>query len=165
MIEYTIGFDMDKVLTNFEKAYNEQYREDQQFPQAGARFFDELEPIKCENNSRFEFNYDYIKHLESFGHNVYIVTAPSIPNLNCWTGKAVWIKKYLGEEYLKKTVMTYDKAVCSKYMDILIDDSIENGQLSFGEGLITYGSSKYNNMQKAYDQITEWSLENKKFNE
>ena len=121
---YKIGFDLDDVLTDFKKAYKQQYKENQQFPQAGARFFDNLEPLK----SNDIYNIEFVKKLILLGHDVSIVTAPSIPNHNCWTGKSIWIEKYFGQDMLKKTVMTYDKSIGSKHFDILVDDSIKNGQ-------------------------------------
>jgi len=160
MRKYKIGFDMDKVLTDFDKAYKQQWKETQQFPQAGARFFDELDLLFSNEIA----NIEYVKKLSLLGHDVRIITAPSIPNINCWTGKAVWIQRYFGQEFLKKVVMTYDKAIASRYVDILVDDSTKNGQLAFGDGLITYGSEKYPDMKSVFDQINEWSKEDKIFN-
>ena len=159
MKKYKIGFDMDMVLTDFKKAYNQQFREDQQYPQAGIRFFDELEPLM----SNGIYNIEFVKKLFLLGHDVRIVTAPSIPNVGCWTGKAVWNEKYFGQDMLKKLIITYDKSILAPGMDILIDDSTKNGQLEFGEGFIHYGTEEYPDMTTVFKQINKWSKDGKEF--
>jgi len=160
MKKYIIGFDMDKVIADFEKRFKEKYSDKQQFPQADIRFFEELEPLKSNGKN----NIDYMKELAMLGHDIRILTAPSIPNLGCWTGKAVWIKRYLGEEYLKKLIITHDKSMAAGNINILIDDSTCNGQLKFYDGFLHYGTEKYPDMQSCYEQIIEWSAEGKIFN-
>lgn len=157
MKKYNIDVDMDHVLADFQKSYNLNWKKQQQFPQAEARFFDELDPIYSHNKS----NIDYIKDLIQVGHFIRIVTAPSIENINCWTGKAFWIRKYFGKEMLKKLIITYDKSLTSFSADIIIDDSILNGQSSYKNGHILYGSIKYPTMKEVYNEINNWSINNK----
>lgn len=153
---YTIDFDMDHVLTDYQKAFDENYTDKQQFPQAEARFFDDLLPLE----SNGIINLAYVKSLIDYGHTIRIVTSPSIPNINCWTGKAYWIKKYFDEDMLKNLIITYDKSITSSSGDILVDDSINNGQESYKDGFIRYGSKEYPNMKSVYEEILERSKNN-----
>ena len=157
MKKYKIGFDMDDVLCDFKKAYDKSYTDIQQFPQADSMFFYDLEPIYDNGIA----NIDYVKMLIHDGHEVYFLTSPSIPNLACWSGKAYWIKKYFGQDALKKLIITYDKSLLKYSLDILVDDSTKNGQLEFGDKLIQYGSKEYPTMFFIYNKISKWSKEEK----
>ena len=55
-----------------------------------------------------------------FGLDTLIVTAPHTSNLNSYTAKAKWIKKYLGQKWLDKLMIVRDKTAVSGI--ILIDD-------------------------------------------
>lgn len=156
---YNIDFDMDHVLADFQKSFDENYNDKQQWPQAEARFFDDLDQLKSNGIP----NVDFVKHLIKLGHNIRIVTAPSIENINCWTGKAVWIRKHFDKEMLKNLIITYDKTITSYSADILVDDSIFNGQQSYNEGHIIYGSVEYPDMRVVVKQIEKWSKEGKEF--
>ena len=108
--------DMDGVVANFPKAFNEKYTDKMQFPQATHRFFADLQPMQGAISA--------ITELESH-YDVRILTSPSLPNLLCWTDKAEWIRKYFGEVMLEKlTITSYKKDVFGHY---LIDDNIHEG--------------------------------------
>lgn len=157
MKKYKIGFDMDDVLCDFNGAYNKFYSDKQQFPQADSMFFHDLEPLSHNGI----YNIDYVRTLMQDGHDIYFVTSPSIPNLACWSGKAYWIKKYFGQEALKKLIITYDKSTLKDSLDFLVDDSTKNGQLEFGDKLIQYRTKEYPTMFFIYNKISEWSKEEK----
>lgn len=55
--------------------------------------------------------------------NVFLCTSPLIDNLNCATDKMRWISTHLGPQWLKRTVVTYDKTVIDAVA--LIDDKPE----------------------------------------
>lgn len=159
MKKYTIDFDMDHVLADFQKSYDENWNELQIYPQAEARFFDDLDQLYSNNIP----NTYFVKKLIEDGHTIRIVTAPSIKNVNCWTGKAVWIRRHFDEELLKSLIITYDKTITSHSADILVDDSTIHGQASYGEGHILYGSKEYSTMDIVYYKINNWSINNKIF--
>jgi 5'(3')-deoxyribonucleotidase len=162
---YTIDFDMDHVLTDFQKKYDEMYLDKQQFPQADAFFFHDLNPLSSLSSfsGNIVDNITFVLSLIEQGHTIRIVTAPSLPNLNCWTGKAYWIKKYFGSEQLDKLIITSDKSPMSISGDLLVDDGIANGQNAYGDRHLLYGSNEYPTMRDVYDQIIKWSEEGKEF--
>ena len=164
MKKYVIDFDMDHVLADFDKSFNEQYNDKQQFPQADAMFFHDLKPLSSiGGGDYFVDNYIYVHSLIAEGHKVRIVTAPSIRNVNCWTGKAYWVKKYFDLQMLEDLIITYDKSITSLTGDILVDDSTKNGQKAYGDRHLVYGSDKYPTMKHVHDQILRWSKEEKEF--
>jgi len=161
---YTIDFDMDHVLADFQKSFDEKKTDKQQFPQAEYRFFDDLEALSSKGLGDYDvLNIAYVHALIEEGHKIRIVTAPSIPNYGCWSGKAYWISKHFGEEMLKNLIITYDKSITSHDGDILVDDSIKNGQESYGDGHILYGSKEFPDMRTVYNLIIKWSEEDKIF--
>lgn len=159
-VKYIIDFDMDHVLADFEKSYKENYKSVQQFPQAGAMFFHDLNPLASKGSGDYLVdNITYVHSLIDLGHTVRIVTAPSLPNVNCWSGKAYWIEKYFGQKLLSNLIITYDKSPLSMTGDILVDDGINNGQQAYGTRHLLYGGVKYPTMKDVYDKILEWSDE------
>lgn len=161
---YTIDFDMDHVLTDFDKAYRENYLEKQQFPQAEAMFFHDLNPLESKGSGDYNvINYAFVQSLMEEGHKIRIVTAPSIPNINCWTGKAYWIRKYFDSDMLKNLIIATDKSAMALTGDILVDDGLMNGQRAYGDRHLLYGSDEYPTMRIVYDQIMKWSEEGKEF--
>lgn len=115
-----IYVDMDGVLCAYYKAFREQYDENSNaWPQAIPGFFISLEPIK---DAIWGFN-----KLVELGYDVYILTAPSVKNNHCWSEKAAWIEKHLGNEWLEKLIITKQKGLLHKSGDYLIDDHSSGG--------------------------------------
>jgi 5'(3')-deoxyribonucleotidase len=71
-------------------------------------------------------------------YDVYILTRPSIKNIHCYTEKAQWIKKYLGESMLENMIICPDKSLVKG--NYLIDDDTKNGQTEFEGEHIHFGS-------------------------
>ncbi len=95
------------------------------YPQSKIGFFLDLEPI--------EGAIEGVKTLQT-KYDVWILTRPSIKNTHCYTEKAEWIKKYLGEDMLNKMILCPDKSLVKG--DFLIDDDNRHGQTEFeGEHL------------------------------
>lgn len=126
--------DQDMVLANFKKAYDEDLSitPSQFYPQSQFGFFLKLEEMPYAIRS--------FKFLEEF-FDMYILTRPSIYNINCYSEKALWILNHLGFEELKNTIMCCDKSLLKG--DYLIDDSNTDGQENFEGEWIQFGSSKY----------------------
>ena len=75
-------------------------------------FYRNLEPIAGGK--------DALEHLLSLGHEVRICTAPKRDFRNCTLEKLEWIKEYLGQKWVERTIITRDKTFV--HGDILIDD-------------------------------------------
>lgn len=107
--------DMDGVLCDYEKAWSAEYNEDyNRHPQSRVGFFRDLKPLPGAIEG--------FKALVGAGHDVYILTAPSIKNPHSWSEKAEWIEEYLGYEWLKKLILTRHKELLCDGKAILIDD-------------------------------------------
>lgn len=61
-----------------------------------------------------------LETLERLGYEVFICTSPSSFNENCASHKLAWIRRELGERWVKKTIQTVDKTLVRG--EILIDD-------------------------------------------
>jgi 5'-nucleotidase len=78
-------------------------------------FYEDLEPIAG--------GAEALGQMVAAGHEVYICTAPAITNPTCVYEKYRWIQRHLGQEWLKRTIITLDKTIIDA--DILIDDRLE----------------------------------------
>ena len=107
------------------------------YPQSKVGFFLDLEPL--------EGAIDGMKILQTKS-KVYILTRPSIKNTHCYTEKADWIKKYLGEEMLERMILCPDKSLVKG--DYLIDDDHRHGQTEFEGEHIHFGKD---------DRFKNWS--------
>jgi len=108
-----IYIDMDGVLCDYRKNYikhKEQYPE-VVYPQSQYGFFLDLEPMPGAVEAFLKL---------SNIHDVWILTAPSIMNPLSYAEKNVWVKKYLGQDFVKKLIMCPNKSLLKG--DYLIDD-------------------------------------------
>lgn len=64
-----------------------------------------------------------LEELVAAGHDVWICTTPETRNPTCITDKQSWVKRELGEEWVRKIIFTHDKTII--HGDILIDDKPE----------------------------------------
>lgn len=64
-----------------------------------------------------------VHEMVASGLEVLICTSPHPKSLFCINEKLLWIKKYLGEDFVDRTIITADKTIV--YGDILIDDKPE----------------------------------------
>jgi len=126
--------DMDHVLCDFTQAYD-YWRflfPKQIYPQSRCGFWSSLRPIDgaIEGFQRLEQDFD-----------VWILTRPSVYNLNSYTEKAQWIEAHLGFSVLERTILCCDKSRIKG--DYLIDDSGRDGQPEFEGEWIQFGSSEF----------------------
>jgi 5'(3')-deoxyribonucleotidase len=85
-------------------------------------------------------------------YKVYILTRPSIKNIHCYTEKAEWIKKYLGEEMLETMIICPDKSLVKG--DYLIDDDHRHGQTEFeGEHIHFSKDEKFMNWKQVVEYL------------
>jgi 5'(3')-deoxyribonucleotidase len=123
--------DLDDVMCNFTKSYNEKKSEEYFYPQSIYGFFRNLEPIEDAINS-----YKILEHY----YDVYILTAPSVYNPLCYTEKRDWVEKHLGFETCRKLIISPNKGLLKG--DYLIDDNIHIG---FKGEHIHFGNEKFPN--------------------
>jgi 5'-nucleotidase len=136
--------DMDGVLCDFRKSYYEwkDSHPDITYPQSQFGFFTKLEPIP----GGIEAVHELEKHYE-----VHILTRPSVYNLMCYTEKAEWVRNYLGFEFLERLNLCPDKSIANGA--VLIDDSVEYGQLDFEGELIQFGSKEFPDWQHVLNYL------------
>ena len=111
------------------------------YPQSQYGFFLELEPLPGAIEAFLKL---------SALHDVWILTAPSIQNPMSYSEKNYWVRKYLGEEYVKKLIMCPNKSLLKG--DYLIDDNEwTNWQGDFEGDLILIGSEEYPSLASTVD--------------
>lgn len=139
MRKSTILVDMDGVLCNYKKALKDGLLaavnpNEEKYPQSRIGFFSYLEPMPVALESMEKLQRE---------HDVWICSRPSFPNLNCYTEKAIWVRKHLGYEMQKKLMLVPNKSMVIG--DFLIDDSLKDGQSEFRGELLHFGSDLYPN--------------------
>ena len=113
------------------------------YPHSKVGFFLDLQPL--------EGAIEGMKTLQT-KYSVYILTRPSIKNTNCYTEKAEWVKKYLGEEMLEKMIICSDKSLVKG--DYLIDDDNRHGQIEFEGEHIHFGKDeRFKNWAQVVDYL------------
>jgi 5'-nucleotidase len=132
-----IYVDMDNVLCDYKKAYNEVKGRDPEikYPQSEYGFFLNLEPIHL---SLLTFTY-----LSKF-FDVWILSSPSVMNPMSYTEKRVWVENHLGIEAAKKLILSPNKSLLIG--DYLIDDYDNHPtslQQEFKGKLIHFGSKEF----------------------
>ena len=114
------------------------------YPHSKVGFFLDLEPIEgaIEGVRTLQTKYD-----------VWLLTIPSIKNTHCYTEKAEWIKKYLGEDMLNKMILCPDKSLVKG--DFLIDDDHRHGQTEFEGEHIHFGKDE---KFKNWSQVVQYLM-------
>ena len=149
-----LDIDMDHCAVDFDKGTREWRKRhpDEQFPHSHLDFWIYLDPMPgfIEAHKRLSEIFD-----------VRFLTAPSIRNNCCWTGKAMWVQKYFGEDYLKKLTISSDKSRYSGFA--LVDDGVDHGQQDYrGEHLWFSHDERFTTWENVADYlINKWN-ENKR---
>jgi 5'-nucleotidase len=131
--------DMDGVLCDFIKAFEEQFIAGKvEFPQSQCRFYENLEQIEDAHSCMRSLN-------ELF--DVWILTA-NPHNPAGFTEKRIWLEENFGEYGLhKKLILSPDKSLLKG--DFLVDDnSSGKGQDLFEGELVLFGGEEYPNWLK-----------------
>lgn len=141
----TILIDMDGVIADFEGEFLKRWKathpekeaveyEDRhglwlikQYPEEYHEFVHEIyhAPGFYGNLPPIEGAIETLREMETMtDYNFFICTAPMLPKFeNCVLEKYEWVKRYLGDEWIKRMIMTKDKTMVQG--DILIDDNPE----------------------------------------
>jgi len=135
-----IYVDMDDTIADFASAYKKAIaaNPDIKYPQSQHGFFRDLEPIYCAPQMA--------QALAHLGHDVWILTRPSTLNRLCYTEKADWIYKHMGQDWVDKLILCPDKALLKG--DYLIDDILWPG---FEGKQLLYGSEDYPSWNDVYE--------------
>jgi 5'(3')-deoxyribonucleotidase len=83
--------------------------------------------------------------------DIYILSTVPWNNSTAWADKVEWVKKYLGNEYEKKLILSHNKHL--NFGDYLIDDRTANGADKFKGELILFGSEKFKNWEKIINYL------------
>lgn len=125
-----IFVDMDDTLCDYSSAY-ERLKHTAEYPQSIDGFWLSLEPLPEAINTMHWL-------AEQPGVEIYILTAPSVHNPNCYTEKRLWVEQNLGFDWTHRLIISPDKGVLTG--DLLIDDYIEGrGQERFQGEIWQFG--------------------------
>lgn len=128
--------DMDNVLVDFQSGLN---KVDEATKQQYEGHLDDIpgifalmEPMPgaIEGAHRLAERYD-----------CYILSTAPWENPSAWSDKLLWVKKYLGELFYKRLIISHHKNLC--HGDYLIDDRGKNGIREFEGEWIQFGSPEY----------------------
>jgi 5'(3')-deoxyribonucleotidase len=130
-----IYIDMDDTLCNYTKAIKEAKAKNpgQPYPQSQWGFFSDLEPLPGA--------LDAVAGLRRLGHEVWILSRPSAKNLNCYSEKAYWVQKYLGEDMVERLILACNKSLVKG--DFLVDDQGGFGQEEFEGEWLHFGTDNF----------------------
>lgn len=141
-----IFVDMDGVLCDFLGAFLwwKKNHPEIEYPQSQFGLFSNLEPIPgaIEGFKKLEEHFD-----------VYILTRPSTYNLMCYTEKADWVRRHLGGHVLENLIICCDKSLVKGVGHVLIDDTVQAGQLDFEGEFVHFGSEKFRNWEEVIKHL------------
>ena len=88
-------------------------------------------------------------------YDCYILSTAPWENPSAWSDKLLWVKKYLGELFYKRLIISHHKNLC--HGDYLIDDRGNNGTSEFDGEWIQFGSPDYPD----WKSVANYLLKNK----
>lgn len=138
-----VYIDMDDTMCDYTSRHKSQKNDNMPYPQSQVGFFIGLDPMDnaIESINKLRDKYD-----------VWVLTRPSVKNTHCYSEKAEWIKKYLGEDMVSKLIISPNKSLLKG--DFLIDDRTEHGNSDFEGELIQFGSEKFPD----WDSVIEYLI-------
>lgn len=136
--------DMDNVLVDFKSGL--------------ARVSDEVKSqYECDENGKQ--HYDDIPGLfglmdpvegavEAVGklkekYDLYILSTAPWNNPSAWSDKLLWVKRYFGDTFHKRLILTHHKNLCLQSGAYLVDDRHRHGANQFGDHWIQLGSDRF----------------------
>lgn len=132
-----IYIDLDNTLCDFAAHYHAVRTEfpELKFPQSLPGFFTALKPMPGAVAA-----FQQLRALPAT--TVFILTAPSVRNVHCYTEKRVWVEQHLGLDAAYRLIISPNKGLLLG--DYLIDDLAEGkGQEYFSGELIHFGTVRY----------------------
>ena len=141
-------FDMDNVLVDFEsglskidEATKKQYEGNLDTIPGLFALMDPLpgaiEAVKCLSKV----------------YDVFILSTAPWNNPSAWSDKLLWVKKYFGDVFYKRIILTHRKDLCMG--DYLIDDRPKNGASEFCGEWIHFGSERFPDWDSIVSYLSE----------
>ena len=142
-------FDMDGVLVNFQSGID---RLGDDVKQEFEGRLDEVPGIFALMEP-MEGAIDAVHKLKEY-YDVYILSTAPWGNPSAWSDKLLWVKKYLGDVFYKRVVITHCKHLlnCGNG-EMLIDDREKNGATEFAERHIHFGSERFPNWESVLEHL------------
>ena len=129
-------FDMDGTLVDFESGVRwvapETLAEHQEHPEDIEGIFSLMEPM--------EGAVEAVKSLSQC-YDCYILSTAPWDNESAWSDKVAWVKRYMGDIFHKKVILTHHKELFNGGDNLLIDDKPFHGADSFGDNLIEFNGN------------------------
>ena len=150
-------FDMDGVLVNFQsgidKLSDEVKKKYEGRLDEVPNIFGLMEPMP----GAIEAVYKLKEH-----YDVYILSTAPWGNPSAWSDKLLWVKKYLGDVFYKRVVITHCKHLlnCGNG-EFLIDDRKKHGAAEFAERHIQFGSERF----PGWDSVVDFLIAQAAFEE
>lgn len=83
----------------------------------------------------------------------YILSTAPWGNPSAWCDKLEWVKKYFGEVFHKRLILTHHKDLCRQQGSWLIDDRPNHGAENFGDHLIPFGSERFPDWESVVEYL------------
>jgi 5'(3')-deoxyribonucleotidase len=129
-------FDMDGVLVDFDSALRIQ---DKTILEEYNGRLDEI-PGLFGLMQPFPGAIEAVEQLQNY-YDCYILSTAPWNNPSAWSDKIKWVKKYFGDVFYKRVIITHCKELCMG--DYLIDDRGKNGTKDFIGEWIHFGSERF----------------------
>lgn len=129
-------FDMDNVLVDFESGLN---RIDETTKKQYEGNLDEI-PGLFALMDPLPGAIEAVKRLSEV-YDVFILSTAPWNNPSAWSDKLLWVKRYFGDIFYKRIILTHRKDLCMG--DYLIDDRSKNGASEFCGEWIQFGSERF----------------------
>ncbi len=129
-------FDMDNVLVDFESGLA--HLDDATKKEYEGRLdevpnlFSMMEPVPGAIEA--------VHHLAKY-YEVFILSTAPWNNPSAWSDKLMWVKRYFGDIFYKRIILTHRKDLCIG--DYLVDDRAKNGASEFQGEWIHFGSERF----------------------
>ncbi len=141
--------DMDNVLVDFQSGIDNQPDETLKAYEGHyddiPGIFSKMEPIPGAIKAMNELNDSC---------EVYILSTAPWNNPSAWSDKLEWVKKYLGDDFKKRLILSHHKDLCKG--DFIIDDRPYHGVASFDGIWIEFGSEKFPDWESVVSYIHNW---------
>lgn len=166
-----ILIDLDGVIADFEKAFYEEWYNRHPdktivLPEERTKFYIRDEHPEVAHLIREIYNMpgfflsfpvipgsiEALKEMLNRGHEVFICSSPSSENDNCIPEKIRWIKEHLGNDFIRRIIITKDKTLVKG--DVLIDDRPEVTGVAKPEWELIIFDRPYNKHIKDRKRIT-----------
>lgn len=148
--------DMDNVLVNFHSGLDrvsEEVKQQYDCDKDGKPHYDDIpgifslmDPMKgaVEAVDKLKEKYD-----------IYILSTAPWDNPSAWSDKLLWVKKYFGDVFYKRLILSHHKNLCIQPGTYLVDDRDRHGADQFGDHWIKFGSEKFPD----WEAVTTYLLE------